>query len=116
MPLKVVEGRQIGASLGQDSIDAGLPAGIVAIIGILIMLVYYRFAGVLAVSALTLYVLFTLACWRASTPLTMPGLAGFVLSIGIAVDANVLIFERIREELVAARPSAPRSTRGSSTR
>ena len=102
VPLKVAEGRQIGASLGQDSIDAGIRAGVVAIVAvILIMLIYYRFAGVLAVAALSLYVLFTLAVLAGfDAVLTMPGLAGFVLSIGIAVDANVLIFERIREELV----------------
>src|SRR5437764_1505299 len=64
------------------------------------MVVYYRWSGVLAVSALTLYVLFTLAGLAAfGFTLTLPGLAGLVLSVGIAVDANVLIFERIREEL-----------------
>jgi len=64
------------------------------------MVVYYRWSGVLAVSALTLYVLFTLAGLAAfGFTLTLPGLAGMVLSVGIAVDANVLIFERIREEL-----------------
>jgi preprotein translocase subunit SecD len=70
------------------------------ILGILIMVVYYRLSGVLAVSALTLYVLFTLAGLAAfGFTLTLPGLAGLVLSVGIAVDANVLIFERIREEM-----------------
>jgi preprotein translocase subunit SecD len=65
-----------------------------------IMLVYYRFSGMLAVGALALYVLWTLATLAGfDAVLTLPGLAGFVLSIGIAVDANVLIFERIREEL-----------------
>ncbi|MDH5234993.1 MAG: protein translocase subunit SecD, partial [Gemmatimonadota bacterium] len=82
VPLKVAEGRQIGASLGQDSIDAGIRAGVVAIVAvILIMLIYYRFAGVLAVAALSLYVLFTLAVLAGfDAVLTMPGLAGFVLS------------------------------------
>ena len=65
-----------------------------------VMLVYYRFAGMLAVCGLALYVLYTLATLAGfNAVLTLPGLAGFVLSIGIAVDANVLIFERIREEL-----------------
>jgi len=65
-----------------------------------IMLVYYRFSGFLAIVGLTLYVLYTLAILAGfNAVLTLPGLAGFVLSIGIAVDANVLIFERIREEL-----------------
>ena len=101
VPLKVADAREIGASLGQDSIDAGILAGSLAVIGvILIMVVYYRFSGMLAVGALVLYVLFTLAALAAfDAVLTLPGLAGFVLSIGIAVDANVLIFERIREEL-----------------
>ncbi len=67
---------------------------------VLIMVGYYRWSGVLAVSALTLYVLFTLAGLAFfGFTLTLPGLAGMVLSVGIAVDANVLIFERIREEL-----------------
>ena len=101
VPLKVVEAREIGASLGQDSIDAGIRAGLVAVVAVmLIMLLYYRFSGLLAVGALVLYVLFTLAVLAGfDAVLTLPGLAGFVLSIGIAVDANVLIFERIREEL-----------------
>src|SRR5690606_10889816 len=69
-----------------------------------IMVWYYRFSGVLAVIALSLYVLFTLGALSAmGATLTLPGLAGLVLSIGMAVDANVLIFERIREELQAGR-------------
>jgi preprotein translocase subunit SecD len=101
VPLKVVEMRAIGASLGQDSVREGIRAGIIAIgLVVVIMLVYYRFAGVLAVGGLILYVLYTLAMLAGfDAVLTLPGLAGFVLSIGIAVDANVLIFERIREEL-----------------
>jgi preprotein translocase subunit SecD len=99
--LKVAEVRQIGPSLGQDSVNAGLRAGIIAIaLVVIIMVVYYRFSGMLAVGGLALYVLYTLAALAAfDAVLTLPGLAGFVLSIGIAVDANVLIFERIREEL-----------------
>ena len=101
VPLKVAEAREIGASLGQDSIDAGLRAGTVAVLFVIvIMIAYYRFSGLLAVGALVLYVLFTTAMLAAfDAVLTLPGLAGFVLSIGIAVDANVLIFERIREEM-----------------
>jgi preprotein translocase subunit SecD len=101
VPLKVVEVRQIGASLGQDSIHKGITAGVIAIgLVVLIMLGYYRFSGALAVAALVLYILYTLAALAGfQAVLTLPGLAGFVLSIGIAVDANVLIFERIREEL-----------------
>ena len=100
-PLKIAEIRQIGASLGQDSVSAGITAGIIAILLVVgIMVGYYRFSGVLAVLGLAFYILFTLAALAGfGAALTLPGLAGFVLSIGIAVDANVLIFERIREEL-----------------
>jgi preprotein translocase subunit SecD len=100
-PLKIAEIRNIGASLGKDSVDKATTAGIIAIILIVtIMLGYYRFSGLLAVIGLCLYMLFTLAALAGfNAVLTLPGLAGFVLSIGIAVDANVLIFERIREEL-----------------
>jgi preprotein translocase subunit SecD len=101
-PLTIVEERTIGASLGADSIKDGVLAGAVGVVlVILIMIGYYRMSGALAVAALTLYCLFTLAGLAMfGFTLTLPGLAGFVLSIGIAVDANVLIFERIREELV----------------
>jgi preprotein translocase subunit SecD len=101
VPLKVAEVRQIGASLGQDSIVAGVRAGVIAVLlVVVIMLVYYRFSGLLAVGGLTLYMLYTMAALASfDAVLTLPGLAGFILSIGIAVDANVLIFERIREEL-----------------
>jgi preprotein translocase subunit SecD len=102
IPLKIVEERQVGASLGSDSIHKGITAGVVGTaLVILIMLVFYRLSGVLAVVALALYILFTLGgLSMVNATLTLPGLAGIVLSIGIAVDANVLIFERIREELL----------------
>jgi preprotein translocase subunit SecD len=100
-PLKIAEVREVGASLGKDSISKGITAGLIAIVLVrVIMLGYYRFSGLLAVIGLFLYMLFTLAALAGfNAVLTLPGLAGFVLSIGIAVDANVLIFERIREEL-----------------
>src|SRR4029450_6745977 len=99
--LKVAETREVGPSLGRDSINHGILAGVVAVgLIIAIMLVYYRFSGLLAVGGLMLYMLYTLAALAGfNAVLTLPGIAGFVLSIGIAVDANVLIFERIREEL-----------------
>jgi preprotein translocase subunit SecD len=102
VPLKVVDVVQIGASLGQDSIHKATTAGVIAVaLVVVIMLGYYRFSGALAVAGLVLYILYTLAALAGfQAVLTLPGLAGFVLSIGIAVDANVLIFERIREELV----------------
>ncbi len=100
-PLTIVEERTIGPSLGRDSINDAIRAGIVGVIlVVLIMVVFYRLSGVLAVAALGLYVLFTLGGLAGfGFTLTLPGLAGLVLSVGIAVDANVLIFERIREEL-----------------
>src|SRR5689334_8352513 len=102
IPLKIVEERQVGASLGSDSIRDGITAGIVGTaMVVLIMLVFYRLSGVLAVLALALYILFTLGgLSMIDATLTLPGLAGIVLSVGIAVDANVLIFERIREVLL----------------
>jgi preprotein translocase subunit SecD len=101
VPLRVAEVRNIGPILGADSIRNGMLAGGIAIVVIVgIMLGYYRFSGLLAVGGLVLYVLYTLAALASfDAVLTLPGLAGFILSIGIAVDANVLIFERIREEL-----------------
>ncbi len=100
-PLTIIEERTIGPSLGKDSVHDGVVAGIVGVgLVILIMIGYYRVSGALAVAALALYVLLTLAGLAFfGFTLTLPGLAGLVLSVGIAVDANVLIFERIREEL-----------------
>lgn len=101
VPLEVVEVRRIGPSLGRDAINQGIVAASLAVVlVVIIMVTYYRFAGVLAVLGLTLYMLYTLGVLAGfDATLTLPGLAGFVLAIGIAVDANVLIFERIREEL-----------------
>lgn len=101
VPLKIAEIRNIGASLGDDAIRQGLSAGALGIgLVILIMIVYYRFSGFLAVMGLAFYSVTTLAVLAGfGAVLTLPGLAGFVLSIGMAVDANFLIFERIREEL-----------------
>jgi len=101
VPLKIADVRSIGASLGDDAIRQGLSAGALGIaIVILIMVVYYRFSGFLAVVGLMFYSLTTLAVLAGfGAVLTLPGIAGFVLSIGMAVDANFLIFERIREEM-----------------
>ena len=104
-PLQIVEERTVGPTLGRDSIhDAGIAAGVGVLLVIGIMVGYYRLAGALAVGALVLYVLFTLGGLAGlDATLTLPGVAGFVLSVGIAVDANVLIFERIREELALGK-------------
>ena len=101
VPLKVAQYGTIGASLGADSIRNGILAlGIAMLLIVAILVGYYRFSGLLAVAALMLYLVYTLAMLAGfHAVLTLPGLAGFVLSVGIAVDANVLIFERIREEL-----------------
>lgn len=100
-PIKVVEERSIGPSLGQDSIDQGLNSILYGFVAVLVfMLVYYRLFGLLANLALTFnIVLIAAAMSMIGVTLTLPGIAGIVLTIGMAVDANVLIFERIREEL-----------------
>jgi preprotein translocase subunit SecD len=105
VPLKIVDVRSLSASLGDDAIAQGKLAGIVGVaLVVLIMLVYYRFSGALAVAGLVIYVLITAAILAGfNAVLTLPGIAGFVLSIGMAVDANFLIFERIREELVRGK-------------
>ncbi|MEX1184878.1 MAG: protein translocase subunit SecD [Gemmatimonadota bacterium] len=105
-PLTVVEERTIGPSLGQDSIRTGVRASLFAIAFVLLVMgVCYGFAGGLAIGGLFLYMLFTLGGLAGfGFTLTLPGLAGFALSIGMALDANVLIFERIREELGAGKP------------
>ncbi|MCL4213062.1 MAG: protein translocase subunit SecD [Gemmatimonadales bacterium] len=105
VPLKIGETRTIGASLGADAIRQGLFSGALGIVFVIFIMVgYYRFSGFLAVCGLAFYVLVTLAILATfDATLTLPGLAGFVLSIGMAVDANFLIFERIREEMEAGR-------------
>jgi len=101
VPLRVAQMNTVGPTLGKDSINKGRNASIIAVVlVVLVMVTYYRLSGLVAVGALAFYVLFTLAALAGfDAVLTLPGIAGFVLSIGIAVDANVLIFERIREEL-----------------
>ena len=103
LPVEVVENRTVGPSLGRDSIQRSLYAGIAGLILVLIfMAVYYRLPGVLADISLVIYALLTWAAFNLlGVTLTLPGIAGFILSIGMAVDANVLIFERTREELQA---------------
>ncbi|PSB39978.1 protein translocase subunit SecD [filamentous cyanobacterium Phorm 46] len=101
VPVEIIENRTIGASLGRDSIQSSINAGIGGLILVLIFMVgYYRLPGVIANIALLIYALLTWAAFvLLGVTLTLPGIAGFVLSIGMAVDANVLIFERTREEL-----------------
>jgi preprotein translocase subunit SecD len=101
IPVKVVESRIVGPTLGRDSVDRSKVAGIIGFaIIIAFMVLYYRLPGFLADIALTLYVFLTLGILcLLHTTLTLPGIAGFLLSIGMAVDANVIIFERLKEEL-----------------
>ncbi len=108
-PVIISEERSVGPALGKDSIDKGIRAGLIgAVIIVLFMLIYYSVAGVIANIALLLnifFILVVLASLRAT--LTLPGIAGMVLTIGMAVDANILIFERIREELkIGKKPRA----------
>lgn len=100
-PLKKSFETQVGATMGQDSIDkAKISMYIGALAVILFMLIYYRFAGLIANIAMTLNMLFMLAILAAfEASLTLPGIAGLVLTIGMAVDSNIVIYERIREEL-----------------
>jgi len=99
--LNIIEERTVGPSLGQDSIEAGVKAAILGFIGILVfMAMYYRLAGVIAGAGLVLNAIFQMAIlsWLGFT-LTLPGIAGIILTAGMAVDANVLIYERMKEEL-----------------
>lgn len=105
VPISLVEQRTVGATLGQESIAKSVVAGIIGLAVVaLFMILYYRLAGVIAVIALSIYTLITLALYKISgvspSPivLTLAGIAGFILSIGMAVDANILIFERTKEE------------------
>ncbi len=100
-PVDIIEERSVGPSLGEDSINKGLLSVILgyALVGIF-MIIYYRRVGTIAAAALTFTILFILGVLAGfNATLTLPGIAGIILTIGMAVDANVLIFERIREEM-----------------
>lgn len=101
IPLRIESTRQIGATLGEQSIEASIRAGIIGVITVLLfMLIYYRLPGFLADIALIIYVLLSFAVFKGvGVTLTLPAIAGFLLSTGMAVDANVLVFERMKEEL-----------------
>lgn len=105
VPVEIVENRTVGATLGRDSIQRSIYAGIGGLILVLIfMVIYYRLPGLIANLSLVVYALLTWASFALlGVTLTLPGIAGFILSIGMAVDANVLIFERTREELRAGK-------------
>jgi preprotein translocase subunit SecD len=101
IPIKVVESRTVGPTLGEESLRKSVVAGLIGLaVVILFMGIYYRLPGVVADLALICYALFTLMLFKLiPVVLTLPGIAGFILSVGMAVDANVLIFERLKEEL-----------------
>jgi len=109
VPLEQVQVESVEASLGAGAVHKSLVAGVYGLIFVLLfMLIYYRLPGLVADIALCIYALFTLAIYRGAfewlfpgfaVTLTLPGIAGFILSIGMAVDANILIFERLKEEL-----------------
>jgi len=103
--LTYLEERTVGPSLGADSIRAGFIASVAGLVAVaLFMLSYYRLSGINAVVAVALNLLIMLACMAyVGAVLTLPGIAGFILTIGMGVDSNVLIFERIKEELATAR-------------
>jgi len=105
VPLKIIQEQRVDATLGADSLKKSLIAGIVgAILVVLFMVAYYRLSGVLASCALVIYVVLLLTVFKLlPVTMTLPGIAAFIVSIGMAVDANVLIFERMKEELRAGR-------------
>jgi preprotein translocase subunit SecD len=108
-PLKMLQNVTVGPSLGRDSIEAGKVAGIIGtILVVIFMIIYYRGSGIIANFALILNVVLLFGAMASlNATLTLPGIAGIILAIGMAVDSNVLMFERIREELRAGKP--PRS-------
>lgn len=101
VPISLLSQQTVDASLGQDSVEQSLIAGLIGFVLLCVfMIIYYRLQGLFAVIALVSYALISLSLFKLiPVTLTLPGIAGFILSIGMAVDANVLIFERVKEEL-----------------
>jgi len=105
VPLKVVESRSVGPTLGQDSVQRSIQAGTIGLIVVLLfMIIYYRLPGFMAALAMIIYGLLNFAVYKIiPVTLTLPAITGFILSLGMAVDANILVFERMKEELRAGR-------------
>lgn len=103
VPLEVVDSRYIGPTLGEDSLQKSIVAGVIGMIIVLLFMgIYYRLPGIVADLAILVYAVFTLAVFKYfHFTLTLPGIAGFLLSTGAALDANILVFERVKEELRA---------------
>lgn len=114
VPIKLVSQTTVGASLGNESVQKSLQAGVFGLLLVAIfMVLYYRLPGLLAVIALLIYTSISLAVFKFfNVTLTLAGIAGFILSIGMAVDANVLIFERLKEELRAGKDITSAVTEG----
>lgn len=104
-PLEIIEERTVGPSLGADSISAGWRAGLLGILSVAVLMIwYYRASGAVAVAVLGLNLVLIVACLAGfGATLTLPGIAGLILTVGMAVDANVLVFERVREELALGK-------------
>lgn len=104
-PVEIIESSVVGPSLGNDSISKGLTSSYIALILVMVFIaIYYKLSGIIADSALIFNLFFLLAAMAAlRATLTMPGIAGIILTIGISVDSNVLIFERIREEMLTGK-------------
>jgi protein-export membrane protein SecD len=105
-PIQIIEQRSVGPALGQDSIDQGKMAGIIGMVLVLLIMVgIYKLSGLMAIGALVVYVIMLLGglAMIPGATLTAPGIAGLILSVGMALDANFLIFERIREEMAEGR-------------
>ncbi|MDD3284949.1 MAG: protein translocase subunit SecD [Patescibacteria group bacterium] len=109
VPIKLISQQTVGATLGKESLDKSLNAGLIGILILtLFMIIYYRLPGLLATIALGIYALIIMSIFEAwPVTLTLSGIAGFILSIGMAVDANVLIFERMKEEVRNGQELAP---------
>lgn len=105
VPIKLISQQSVGPTLGKDSLDKSLKAGFLGFMAILLFLIiFYRIPGFFASIALLVYIIFLLALFKVlSVTLTLAGIAGFVLSMGMAIDANILIFSRMREELRQGR-------------
>lgn len=113
LPIELISTQTIGASLGEEALGKGITAGGIGLLLVAIFLVaWYRLPGILAVVSLTTYILIMLALFKlVPVTLTAAGIAGFILSIGMAVDANILIFERMKEELLEGRKNTQEAVR-----
>jgi len=105
VPIKLASTQVVGATLGQEAAERGMAAGVIGLIIVAVFMVFwYRLPGLVSVVSLAIYVALMLAIFKLlPVTLTAAGIAGFILSVGIAIDANILIFERLREELVGGK-------------